>query len=129
MQKLTGGRSAEMKNGLARSRCLLEGLRGNCGTVLHPYHYFASSVFLLLIAKGFRDFTQGVATVDDRPYFSSLHQIVDEDQVLFVGSGQEGDQLLAGEPRQQKCGEQPAHHAGHGTAGHVANHDVDSFAG
>jgi hypothetical protein len=48
-------------------------IRGDWGTLLQGDQYFALSVFFLLIAKGFPDFAQCEATVDDWVQLSCLH--------------------------------------------------------
>jgi hypothetical protein len=66
--------------------------------IFQRYYYLSPSVFFCQIPNSLRDFTQAVALVDDRFYLSGLHELVHDDQVLFVRFRQKRDQFLAREP-------------------------------
>ena len=66
----------------------------NFALVLEKYYDFSSSVACFQIADGLGGLAQAVAAVDDRGYFSDLHEVAHDGQVVFAGfCKEERDQL------------------------------------
>src|SRR5262249_783189 len=61
---------------------------------LEGHHYFPASVSFLKISNSFRDLTQYVTPVDDRPYLSLFHELAHHGQVLFAFLRDKHDELL-----------------------------------
>ena len=59
---------------------------------------FSARVLAGQVAESFGGIAQVVTSVDHRGYFSGLHQIAQDGQVLLVGFGNNKDELLAHEP-------------------------------
>ena len=52
------------------------------------YYYFSPSVPFFEMSDSLSDFAQLVTPVDDRRYFSGLHKLADNAEVLFCSVGQ-----------------------------------------
>lgn len=72
--------------------------RSRPDVMFHSYYYFSSSVSFFQVPDSLRDLTQRVAPVDDWCYFSCLHEIAQDGQVLFVRVRQKKSHVLAHEP-------------------------------
>ncbi len=75
---------------------------GTCFSLFNAYHYFSSSVSFFQVPDRLRDLIQRVTPVNDRRYFSRLHELAQDGQVLFAHLRQHHSHFLVHERRVHK---------------------------